>query len=153
MKVFIKAMLGFLGGLVAIFVAGIVLLNVLFSNNLSKRQIINLIEKNSATILQDISEDDFSDSLKIKGLESVRAYDGVVDFRCGGSGFGSATSYYGFYYSPDNEPAGFFAGTSISGSFELKPDGDGYSYQEENSDNRFYTEKITDCFYYYESHF
>ncbi len=137
----------------AILTAGLVCLNVFLSDNLSKKQIFKLVERNSAVIIEDISANNFDDTLSIKGIQEVSSRNGMIDFYCGGKGVGSATSYYGFYYSESDEPIGAFAGVGLIGNFELTPDGRGYSYREENSDNIYYTEKITEKFYYYESHF
>ncbi len=153
MKVFLKALSLFFLGLIIIAVAGVFLIRAGVSDNLSKRQIFNLVEKHSETIIAYISENNFDDTLSIKGVKKASYKDGVVDFYCGGKGVGSETCYYGFYYSETAEPLGMYFGTNISGEFALIPDGDGFSYKEENSDNYFYTEKILKNFYYYESHF
>lgn len=153
MKVFLKALFSCFLILFAIIIAAVILIRAGLSDNLSKRQIFNLVEKHSEVILADITENNFDDTLSIKGIKDIKFKDEAIDFYCGGSGMGSETSYYGFYYSENDEPIGMFGGTNISGSFELTPEGNGYIYREENSDNSFYTEKIISGFYYYESQF
>ena len=103
--------------------------------------------------LDDIEEKDFSDTEKLKGVQEVYSDTEIVDVYCGGSGFGSATSYYGFYYSPDGLPKDSWCGSSFGRAEQLKPDGEGFSIKYSNDDNCYYTEKIRDNFYYYEAHF
>jgi hypothetical protein len=62
----------------------------------------------------------------------------MVDFWCGGYGLGSSTSYSGFYYSPDDIPLGF-QGTAM----DLVKYDSGWKYKELDSDNQYYTEKIS----------
>ncbi len=127
--------------------------NSLLSNNLSKREIVKLVEDYSDVILADIEENNFEDTLAIKGVTGVMLHD-VTDIKCGGKGLGSATSYYGFYYFVSDEPIVMFNGyISNANENELIPKNKGYSYSEINSDNSYYTEKISDGFYYYEWHF
>lgn len=153
MKAFLKAVIGFFITLLVICVALIVGLNSFFSNNLSKREIIKLVDKYSETILDDIEENSFEDTLKIKGVTKVTSQD-VTDVQCGGKGFASATSYYGFYYYKIDEPVVMFNGyiSNVEKS-EFISENKGYTYTEKDSDNTYYTERITPCFYYYEWHF
>lgn len=72
----------------------------------------------------------------------------IVEFAVGGSGFGSATSYTGFYYSPEDIPLGFQGAV-----LDLTESAHGWTWQEENSDNRQIIEKICDHWYWYEAHF
>ncbi len=153
MKHIIKSVLISLFILAVVFTIVLVCFNSFVSDDISKSQIFNLVEKNYDIIMDDISKDDFNDTKSIKKIKSVSINENIISFNCGGKGLGSATSYYGFYYSVNDEPIGAYFGTNIVGKFELMPDGDGYSYTEENSDNTYYTEKIIENFYYYESHF
>jgi len=131
----------------------IVLPNILLSNNLSKREIFELVDNYSETILADIDENNFNDSLSIEGVTDIRLGD-VTDIKCGGKGLGSATSYYGFYYCENDEPVVMFNGnvTDVESSEFVDYD-KGYAYTEKDSDNSYYTERISPCFYYYEWHF
>ncbi len=153
MKAFLKAVIGFFATLLVICIVLIVGLNSFLSNNLSKREIIKLVDKYSEIILDDIEENSFEDTLKIKGVTKVTAQD-VTDVQCGGKGFASATSYYGFYYYENDEPVVMFNGhiSNVEKS-EFIPEDNGYTYTEKNSDNTYYTERISPCFYYYEWHF
>ena len=91
--------------------------------------------------------------LNKKPIQGISRHEEGVSFYCGGTGFGSATSYYGFYYSFDGSPKDYWCGTSFGSPEQLKPDGEGFSIKKSNDDNRYYTEKIMDNFYYYEAHF
>ncbi len=64
----------------------------------------------------------------------------ACEFNCGGSG-----SYYcGVYYVTEDQP--IFIGNF---SAQLSVSGKGYSY--EGNGMRYYTEKISDCFYYFDA--
>ncbi|HCW73616.1 MAG TPA: hypothetical protein DHM90_07310 [Clostridiaceae bacterium] len=69
----------------------------------------------------------------------------VVNYYYKGKGFGSATIYYGVYFVPDDNVEGSFRGLL------KKKDGDTWLYQENNSDNTMYLEKIGQSFYYYKN--
>lgn len=72
----------------------------------------------------------------------------IVEFEVEGRGFGSSTTYTGFYYTPEDVPVGF-QGESIP----LTESAPGWTWQEENGDNRQTVEKICDHWYWYEAHF
>lgn len=117
-----------------------------------KKEICKLVNKNYTVILEDISENDFSDTKNLKGVKDVDSSYGVVEVYCGGRGFVPSTSYYGFYYSPDDLPLYCWDGIGYY-TESLKPDGKGFSIKYSDDDNSYYTEKIRDNFYYYEAHF
>jgi len=119
----------------------------IFFDHLSKKQIFALVSDNEELLLQCIAENDFEKAYAIKGISYISVEEKIIEFGCGGSGFGSGTSYYGFYYTTDDNM------TAIWCAGPVVPDGRGYSWTEENGDNRYYTEKICDCFYYYEASF
>ena len=70
---------------------------------------------------------------------------------CGGSGVGSETAYYGFYYCPGGLPDAVFCGTRFGTATDLQPEGEGFIIRAE--DNHYYTQYIGGGFYYYEAHF
>lgn len=72
----------------------------------------------------------------------------MVEFFSGAKDLCSEMTYTGFYYSPDDTPRGF-QGSEV----EFVPHESGWLWQEENGDNRQYTEKIIDHWYWYEVHF
>ena len=153
MKHFLKALLGFFGTLLAVCLILILCLNSFLNNNLSKREIFRLVNNYSNTILIDIEENNFDNTRAIKGVTDI-IYEEVVEVKCGGKGFASASSYYGFYYYDKDVPVVMFNGKiSDSDTTNLLTDNKGYSFQEKNTDNKYYTEKISPCFYYYEWHF
>ena len=102
---------------------------------------------------KEIDNELFESVLNKKSIQEISRHEEGVSFYCGGTGFGSATSYYGFYYSFDGTPKDYWCGTSFGSPEQLKPDGDGFSIKYSNDDNCYYTEKIMDNFYYYEAHF
>ena len=124
----------------------------LFDDSLSKREIFTLVNKNHELINECIESGDFSNIEELKGVKSVTVENDVLDVYCGGSGLGPSTNYYGFYYSPSNEPLKVWCGHA-SDDKRLLPEGDGYSIKNQNDDNWYYTEKIRDNYFYYECHF
>lgn len=94
-----------------------------------------------------LDNDIFLKTLKIKSILEIQrnfASDRFnVFFMCGYN----STTIYGFYYTENNMPIGF-NGADVS----FKQSGKGYSWQdkEENPLESYYTEKITDNWFYYE---
>lgn len=71
-----------------------------------------------------------------------------IDFSVGGFGLAPSSSYWGFYYTPDDAPIG------IDGSeVPLSKDGNGWSWQEPDGDNSQYIEKICSNWYWYKASF
>lgn len=105
-------------------------------------------------IVSNIENDIFQQVLNISGVMDIAKYTMrennrfSVFFSCGGEGFGSATSYYGFYYTSDNRPAG-----CDGMNYELLQNPKGWSWTQDNSDNTYYTERIIDNWFYYEEHY
>ena len=136
------------------------------SDHLSKDEIFALVNQNDELLNKTVSEINSSKSNNsgisstqkaevpsldysiLKGLEKITVEDDIIDFSCGGAGIGSSTSYYGFYYSEkDNLTATWCCGGNVV------QEGKGWSWEEPDGDNSYYTEKIRDHFYYYEAHF
>ena len=84
--------------------------------------------------------------MKIRKLESVYVYRDRLQFNCGGRGIIPASINYGFVYAESDG----FIGIGTQGVTEK---GNGWLWREENGDNRYYTEKIIDYFYYYEARY
>lgn len=81
----------------------------------------------------------------LEGVLEVSTYnDGVIKFMCIAEGIVTSSVEAGFYYSPDDTPAyvGWFP------NIRLAEDGDGWSWSD-GTDNRYYTERICENFYYY----
>lgn len=72
----------------------------------------------------------------------------MVEFVIRGTGVGSSTTYEGFYYSEDDCPIGF-QGTEAG----FVPDDTGWSWEEENGNNRERTERITARWYWFQMNF
>ena len=119
--------------------------------NRPQDEVAKLVNRNYTVILEDIKENDFSDTKALEGVEEVYSDGDALQVDCGGSGFGSETNYWGFYYSPEDRPLFVWCGDEWLDP--LQEDGNGFSYHESNGDNSYYTEKIRDNFYYYEAHF
>ncbi len=110
--------------------------------------------KNPGTVGREFEiENDILDKiLNGKPVKDIAIDGNVIIFYCGGEGIVPSSHYYYFYYSPDDEPIAVFDTEVVCTTSQMAPEGDGYVYYDENS-NRFYTEKITDNFYYSEAIF
>ena len=73
------------------------------NDELSKEDVISLVNDNKDTILQDVSEGNFSDCEKISEIKEITKHDNYVEFYCGGKGMGGETSYCGFYYFANDD--------------------------------------------------
>ena len=72
----------------------------------------------------------------------------MVEFECWAFGIAPASKYKGFYYSMNDEPIPFQGVMQ-----ELVESGKGWAWQQPESDNHGYTEKIMDNWYYFEASF
>lgn len=124
------------------------------SKKVTKEDIYNFVFENKEMLLESIENKDFDEVEKLKIIEKIKNKEisedekQLVEFLCGGSGFASATSYYGFYYTEDNDISAIWCAGPKE---EMVPDGKGYSFY--SGDDRYYTEEICDKFYYYEAAF
>lgn len=110
---------------------------------------------NLDVLLSDIAQNDFTRTEQISDFESVwiehhsdTGKPDFVDYSCGGSGFGPNTAYWGFYYAEDDDMTRIWCAGE-----PLVPDQNGYVYRQTDGDNCYYTERITDHFFYYEAMF
>ena len=116
-----------------------------------KDEVFAFVQENEAALLKAIEDKDFS-AYENKGfIKKIDCDIHVVDFSCGGAGVGSGTSYVGFFYTADDDMAAVWCAPYSEAS--LEPSGSGFAWQEENGDNRYYTEHICGHFYYYEASF
>ena len=115
-----------------------------------KEDIFEFVQENEQALLNAIEENDYSLFEDNEVIKSIDVDKTVVDFYCGGAGIGSGTSYVGFYYTPDNDMTAVWCAPS---SDLLEVCGNGFQWREEKGDNRYYTEKICECFFYYEASF
>ena len=136
---------------VVVLVITIFLVKNIFFNKSIKEQIFDTVNDNTQTILTDIEEHDFTDSMNIGKIEDVTVLEQGVDFYCGGKGIAPSSQDYGFYYTEDDLPKAIWCGVKYCDDSLLVEDGNGYSTDYQH--NYYYTEKIRDNFYYYEAHF
>lgn len=116
-----------------------------------KDDIFEFVWENEAALLKAIEDKDFS-AYENKGFINKIDRDlDVVDFACGGAGMGPETSYVGFFYTAEHDMAAVWCAPYSEES--LEPSGSGFVWQEQDSDNRYYTEHICGNFYYYEASF
>ena len=117
----------------------------------TQKAITKFVQEKEAELLEAVETKDFS-ALEYNGfIKDVKVTASVVEFSCGGSGIGSATSYVGFYYTPDNDMTALWCAPSSADS--LTPSGNGFAWKEPHGDNRYYTEHICGNFYYYKASF
>ena len=120
------------------------------ADNLSKKQIFTLVKEHHDFLQQCIDERNYHRALDIKGIQDTyEKRNDYVEFYCGGAGWASSTSYYGFYYSPADIPLA----VDVTKTSMLTPKDDGWGWKEPDGDNIYYTERIMAHWYYYESHY
>ena len=117
-----------------------------------KEDILKLVNDHQDLLLQCIESGDYTALNRFGGIiREIDVTDNCVDFYCGGSGFGSATSYCGFFYSAEGNLSAVWCAPAAS---ELIPDQNGYRWRQqyangEYGDNQYYVEMICDGFFYY----
>lgn len=116
-----------------------------------KSEIFEFVREKEEELLEAIESSDFSNFENQGFIKDIIPESWVVEFYCGGAGFGSGTSYVGFYYSPNNSLTAAWCAPPSAAS--LIPSGDGFRWQEPDGDNQYYTEHICGNFYYYEASF
>ena len=110
-----------------------------------------MLNKNKENIIEAVQNNDFEQIKKISGIQNVYVGDDYIDFSCGGSGMGSSTHYYGFFYSIDDNLTAWNSGAYSEE--ELVKNGNGFLWKEKYGDNTYYVERIGEHFFYYEAHF
>ncbi len=122
------------------------------SNNLTnKGDIIKVFSKNKEIFTEAVQSNNFEQAKKISGIQDVYVGDDYIDFVCGGSGMGSSTYYYGFFYSAHDNLTAWNGGACTKD--ELVENGNGFRWEEKDGDNTYYVEKIGEHFFYYEACF
>lgn len=126
---------------------------IIQKNNASKDNIIRYFKMNQQE-LSFLAEEMILNS-KEDTHKTYEEYDvfywqknNMVEFIVKKQGIGSANHYKGFYYSPTDKPIGF-QGNIV----QFRSDGNGWIWEDAIGDNWEYTEKIKECWYYYEMHF
>ena len=115
-----------------------------------KAEIISIFQQNEDTFIQATKDGDFSEVESISGVQEVYKNEEYIDIQFGGYGFGSSTGYYGIFYSANNN----MCAVDVAGpENELSEHGNGYKYQENDGDNKYYVEPLGNHFFYYEASF
>ncbi len=117
----------------------------------SRDAVVGMYEKNEKAFLTAAESRDFTALEQIDGVIEISTYQGCVDLWCGGFGLGSATSYYGIFFSEKDDL--FAVLISCGSSDQLKPDGAGFRYEQTGGDNRYYVEPLGNHYFYYEAHY
>lgn len=112
-----------------------------------KEEILSFVTEHEEELLQAIEDGSFSDYENKAPVISVSTYNSVVTFYCGGVGIAPASTYVGFFYTPQDDITAAYPHASQE---DFIPFEDGFLWKEESGDNLLYAEKICDCFYYYE---
>lgn len=123
----------------------------LLDDRADKEKIIEFVCENEGKLLNAIENGDFASFEKRGFINEISDNGEIVDFSCGGAGFGPSTSYVGFYYTSDHNMRAIWC--SPPDEEGLIPRGEGFEWWEENGDNYYYTEHICGNFYYYEASF
>lgn len=118
---------------------------------LTKEEIFRLVEDNEELLLASVQSGDFSDVVALDARITATAGKVYVDFYCGGRGLSVSGCDYGFYYSEDDLP--LVCHSWVNSDDALQAQGKGWYKQEADGGDRYYTERIVACFYYYESTF
>lgn len=116
-----------------------------------KEETIQTFNKNKTALTEAVQSNDFEQAKKIPGIEDIDIFPGYVDFRCGGWGLAPSSTYYGFFYSAEDDLTAWSGG--VCPQEELVESGDGFLWEEKDGDNSYYVEKIGERFFYYEAHF
>ncbi len=123
------------------------------SDALSKDQIFSLVQEHHDFLFRCITDNDPDRAKEVTGIQEIHVEkDAYVEFYCGGSGLVPSSSYYGFYYSPDDLPLA----VDVTVTENLRPEGNGFGWKQSgglDGDNWYYTERIMENWYYYESHY
>lgn len=131
------------------FVEAVIFLQIIAASDdrASMEDIEAFVTQHTEELYRCIEAGDYSPLEQYSIIKEVSASEDAVDFYCGGAGVAPSTIYCGFFYSPDDDMTDVWC--APSSEEKLTPSGDGFEYTE--GDNRYYTEKICDNFYFYEA--
>lgn len=118
-------------------------------DRVSKEEILSFVRENEEALLEAVESGDYSDFENRGFIQGIDEGGTAVDFYCGGVGIAPSSTYVGFFYTEENDPAAIWCAPGSADM--LTPSGNGLSWRETNGDNRYYTEHICGNFYYYES--
>lgn len=123
----------------------------LLDDRADKAMILRWVEENRDLLLSCIENNNFDGQNWNPPIQEINVHEDCIDFYCGGAGFGSQTSYCGFFYTESDDMYAIWCAPSRG--TKLTPEGNGYLWKEKKGDNRYYVEKICDHFYYYDASF
>ena len=138
------------------FLLGMVIIICVFAvlkwANQPERKIFSMVKKNQTTYEQ-AAEAVLRGEEKpeVEGVSQIHLRVGehtMVDFFVSGFGITPSSTYYGFYYSPEDLALPYLEERVVLTEYEE----DAWSWQG-SGDNRGVTKKIADCWYYYEASF
>ena len=119
-----------------------------------EKQIVAFVEENKlqlTDIAQNMMDGDLSKKTfkkaKMDGVFRNSESEEIVQFTCTGKGIIPASKYYGFYYSPSDQPQAF---QNVDVNLEAE---NGYWKWHDEGDNGGITKKIGNGWYYYEAWF
>ena len=124
-----------------------------------KERILRYVKQHEGLLLRYVKKRDDAILENQPIIQEVKFDGSCIDFFCGGSGFGSHTTYWGFFYSESDDLTARCPAPSDGKEYEqkLQQSGEGYlwreSWQDPRGDNSYYVEPIVGHFYYYEIHF
>lgn len=117
-----------------------------------ERRIFSMIERNQETYeMIAVQMLNGEKAAEPTGVHSVRVRAGehlVVDFFVTGFGLAPSSTYYGFYYSPEDLALPYLEETA-----KMSEQEEGVWSWSGVGDNKGVTKKIADCWYYYEASF
>lgn len=120
--------------------------------NQPERKIFSMVKKNQTAYVM-AAETVLCGEKKpqVEGVSQIHLRVGehaIVDFFVSGFGIAPASTYYGFYYSPEDLALPYLEERAILTEYEE----DAWSWHG-SGDNKGVTKKIADCWYYYEASF
>ena len=131
----------------------VIAISVFFVYKDANPTVINYVKRNSTELMNYaesvIKDNNYNSTATYNGWDvSYWAESNMVEFLVKGSGLGSATTYEGFYYSPDDKPIGF-QGADV----DFEKENIGWRWEDSTGDNWNYTEKIIDRWYWFKMSF
>lgn len=132
----------------AVSAAGLVLFGFLFYESLI-RAYVNLRHDHLAAYCETLLDQNASSTQYGPWKVSVYPEDGMVEFHTGGAGFGSETSYEGFYYSAEDQHIPFQGSNAEMEANEAM----GTGWWTDGTDNHGTTQRFRKYFYWFEAHF
>lgn len=134
-------------------VLGVILFIKWYSN--PERRIFSMVERNrekyEVVVTQLLNGETTADAVDVSGVRDVDVIMGehvIVDFFVTGFGLAPSSTYYGFYYSPEDLPLMYMDGMAKFTEYET-----GAWKWQGIGDNDGIIKKIADCWYYYEASF